>query len=373
MSSLDKHAILIYMSKTSKIITVSILILLALGLSAAAVLVLYQGKIFPVLDRVVQVPFLETQPAAVVQTMQSTMGSIKTAHYNLELEVSQPSSTVPFKLMTTIRFDGGFSDAITGELATKNKLQLLNITYLFNIDLHLTADATYFRVSEFPALPYLDVATIEDVWYHREPLTLGTSDKAHYNDTRTIIERTQLFDVVERKPDAVLLGQEVYHFVLTVNEKNLKELSVLINQEHLQRYDGFQLEAWIGKQDNYLYRAVGTLEDDSLKIVAELNVSDFNKDVTIEIPGEKKSIALFSKALFGKSLFLEIPIFLKSSGVDVQEFSEDKDKDGLYMLWERLFGTDEMKADTDGDGFSDSEEIKNGYNPKGEGKLFTYQ
>lgn len=361
------------MSKASKIIIVTVLIIIALVLTAAAALVFYQGQNFPFFNRVVQVPFLEKQPSDVLQTMQSTMGSMKTAHYNLELEVSQPSSSVPLKLMTTIRFDGGFSDTLLGELTTKNKLQVHNLTYLFNIDLHLAADATYFRVSEFPALPYLEVATIEDAWYHREPFTQSTSDKAHYNDTRTVIERTQLFDVVERKPDAVLLGKEVYHFVLTVNEGNLKELSVLIKQEHLQRYAGFQLEVWVGKQDNYLYRAIGTLEDDSLKIVAELNVSDFNHNVTIEIPGESKSITFFFKALFGKSLFLEIPIFLKSSGIDLREFSEDKDKDGLYMLWERLFGTDEMKADTDGDGFSDSEEIKNGYNPRGEGKLFTSQ
>jgi len=362
-----------YMSKASKIIIVTVLIIIALVLTVAAALVFYQGQNFPFLNKVVKVPLLEEQPSDVLQKMQFAMGSMKTAHYNLELEVSQPSSTLPFKLISTIRFDGGFSDTIIGELTTKNRLQLNNLTYLFNIDLHLAENATYFRISEFPALPYLDVANIEDVWYHREPFTQSTSNKAHYADTRTIIERTQLFDVVERKSDTVLLGKEVYHLVLTVNEDNLKELSALIKQEHLERYVGFQLEVWIGKQDNNLYRAVGKLEDDSLKIAAELNVSDFNQDVTIEIPGESKSITNFSKTLFGKSLFLEIPIFLKSSGIDFQEFSEDKDKDGLYMLWEWLFGTDEMKADTDGDGFSDIEEVKNGYNPKGEGKLFTSQ
>jgi len=362
-----------YMSKASKIIIVTILIIIALVLTAAAALVFYQGQNFPFLNKVVRVPLLEEQPSDVLQTMQHTMGATKTAHYNLELEVSQPSSALPLKLMSIILFDGGFSDAIIGELTTKNKLQLHNLTYLFNIKLHLAAEATYFCISEFPALPYLDVATIEDVWYHREPIIQSTSDKDHYTDTRTIIEHTQLFEVVERKPDAVLFGNDVYHYLLRINEDNLKKLSVLIKQEHLQRYAGLQLEVWIGKQDNYLYRAVGTLKDDSLKIAAELNVSDFNQDVTIEIPGESKSITLFSKALFGKSLFLEIPIFFKSSGADLQEFSEDKDKDGLYMLWERIFGTDETKYDTDGDGFSDSEEIKNGYNPNGTGKLFTSQ
>jgi len=361
------------MSKSSKIIIVTILIIIALALTAAAALVFYQGQNFPFVNKVVRVPLLESRPSVVLQTMQSTMGSMKTAHYNLELEISQPSSTVPFKLLSTIRFDGGFSENIIGELSTKNKLQLQNLTYLFNIDLHLAADAMYFCVSEFPALPYLDVATIEDVWYHREPIFQGTSDKNHYADVRSMIEGTQLFDIVERMPDSVLSGKEVYHFTLVVNKDNLKQLSLLLKQEYMQYYDDFQLEVWIGKQDNYLYRAVGMLENDSLKIDAELNISDFNQDVAIEIPGESKLITNFSKALFGKSFFLEIPIFLKSNGIDLKELSEDKDKDGLYVLWERLFGTDEMKADTDNDGFSDSEEIKNGYNPKGDGKLFTSQ
>ncbi len=48
----------------------------------------------------------------------------------------------------------------------------------------------------------------------------------------------------------------------------------------------------------------------------------------------------------------------------------DTDGDGLtdyeeIMIWK----TDPLKADTDGDTFSDGTEVKNGYNPNGEGKL----
>lgn len=50
----------------------------------------------------------------------------------------------------------------------------------------------------------------------------------------------------------------------------------------------------------------------------------------------------------------------------------DTDGDGLSDREEfRVFGTDPLKADTDSDGYADGEEVKNGYNPKGEGKLFT--
>lgn len=47
----------------------------------------------------------------------------------------------------------------------------------------------------------------------------------------------------------------------------------------------------------------------------------------------------------------------------------DKDQDGLNLFLENVFGTDDTKADSDGDGHPDLQEIQNGYNPMGPGKL----
>ena len=48
----------------------------------------------------------------------------------------------------------------------------------------------------------------------------------------------------------------------------------------------------------------------------------------------------------------------------------DTDADDLTDREEaRVYQTDPLKADTDGDGFRDGDEVKNGYNPKGPGKL----
>jgi len=49
----------------------------------------------------------------------------------------------------------------------------------------------------------------------------------------------------------------------------------------------------------------------------------------------------------------------------------DTDGDGLFDREEvRVYKTDPLGIDTDGDGYSDGEEVENGYNPKGEGKLY---
>ncbi|MFO0705055.1 MAG: hypothetical protein U0517_03805 [Candidatus Andersenbacteria bacterium] len=42
---------------------------------------------------------------------------------------------------------------------------------------------------------------------------------------------------------------------------------------------------------------------------------------------------------------------------------QDKDKDGLSDLEERLYHTNPESADTDGDGFKDGQEVENGYDP----------
>jgi hypothetical protein len=50
--------------------------------------------------------------------------------------------------------------------------------------------------------------------------------------------------------------------------------------------------------------------------------------------------------------------------------SPDTDNDGLTDREEtKVYNTDPMNHDTDGDGYQDGQEVKNGYNPKGAGKL----
>ena len=50
----------------------------------------------------------------------------------------------------------------------------------------------------------------------------------------------------------------------------------------------------------------------------------------------------------------------------------DTDQDGLTDYEEvKIYTTDPLKADTDGDSYLDGTEVRNGYNPKGPGKLFT--
>ena len=54
---------------------------------------------------------------------------------------------------------------------------------------------------------------------------------------------------------------------------------------------------------------------------------------------------------------------------DARDGDQDPDFDRLTNIKEYEYGTDPKKADTDGDGFKDGEEVQGGYNPNGSGKL----
>jgi len=56
---------------------------------------------------------------------------------------------------------------------------------------------------------------------------------------------------------------------------------------------------------------------------------------------------------------------------EIQEFNKatDSDKDGLTNTEENLLSTDPFNADSDGDDINDGEEIKHGFDPRGPGKL----
>ncbi|MFC1645239.1 sortase domain-bontaining protein [Patescibacteria group bacterium] len=55
--------------------------------------------------------------------------------------------------------------------------------------------------------------------------------------------------------------------------------------------------------------------------------------------------------------------------LDDQDLDFDNDKDGLSLIEEYTYKTNPLKADTDDDGYSDGQEVKNGYSPVGEGKM----
>lgn len=83
-----------------------------------------------------------------------------------------------------------------------------------------------------------------------------------------------------------------------------------------------------------------------------------------------KSVASLSSQDFASEESEEQTAPLKKKETQYS-FYKDKDRDGLTNGWEYVFGTDKKDPDTDGDGYSDKKEAKDGFDPlvEGEAKL----
>jgi len=100
----------------------------------------------------------------------------------------------------------------------------------------------------------------------------------------------------------------------------------------------------------------------------EKNVFDFEGNVTHEdrnyIKGNLRIRVNITESMYEDDK-LEIHVFCE----DYSQYS-DADADGISDDEENFWGTDQNNPDTDGDGYLDGEEVENGYDPNGEGKLY---
>ena len=98
---------------------------------------------------------------------------------------------------------------------------------------------------------------------------------------------------------------------------------------------------------------VGTGSNVSLSFKMNLSLNNFNQSIKIIRPEEAENLVEVMEEVFGGFIGGMIP---SSSGPDF-------DNDGLSNEMEEIYGTDKNNPDTDGDGFKDGEEVKNGYDP----------
>ena len=368
------------MAPASKITIISMVCLMILVIAIGAVLLIYQGKPVPLLKKIVTVPLVELSSGEVIKVMQKQMMLLKTAHYEINSNFQSLSKEVPVGVQTRVVFDGGWQNKITGRLLINNEISLQGFSYLANIEIRATQEKSYFRIKEIPAIPFVDLAIIQNKWYAHTAQTSEDEYSQTFFKIQTLVFNNDFFTVTKRLSDEIIDGLKMYHYTVKVSKEMAQKLidflpaNILSGQNNtFDQLENAPWEMWIGKKDKRLYKLIGELENENNQMSFEIEVSQFNKVVTIEEPSESYSMTEFSQDLFGNTNFLELPLFGYSVGIDTQELIEDTDKDGLYTIWENVFKTDSDNPDTDEDGYLDGEEIRNGYNPKGKGRLFSIE
>ncbi|MFA6098404.1 MAG: hypothetical protein WCV50_00795 [Patescibacteria group bacterium] len=368
------------MQKLGRFIFMLFAVLTATLLLYAGALVYFQGNYAPYLNKVMTVPFLESSPKSTIRGMQRAMTETDTLHSDLEFKFIKNSEKKPYAIRTKADFDGGLANKLLGQLKVENELEIQNLTYLFNFESRSSDKYNFLRVTEVPAIPYLDLTAIKNKWYEYSQI----KKFSEYNDmmlsAKSLISVTSFFNRLNRLPDEYINGSMVYHYETTIDVEGLNGAYAYLKSKYqlkqninFDKLADFKFELWIGKSNKRLYQMKAEYEKDSSLIYFLMQNSDFNSKVTIEEPTLAYGSHDFSVDLFGKTNFLDLPLFGYLINLDMTKFLADLDQDGLYSGWEKIFGTDPLKADTDGDDFIDGPEIMNGYNPTGKGKLFVIE
>lgn len=149
-------------------------------------------------------------------------------------------------------------------------------------------------------------------------------------------------------------------------------------------------EMWIGARDYYLYRMrlrfkyddgarsgyfsitanFSRFNEPSVMDVPVQDVDDVTEIVESLLPSFKDHLPLAKDGLVPRGQRKEDASGLPIETIEVG--SEDPDGDGLPNVLEHFYGSDAANPDTDGDGVKDGEEVDNGLNPTGAGKLFDF-
>ena len=203
-------------------------------------------------------------------------------------------------------------------------------------------------------------------------------------------QETNFITVAQKLPGENINGHNTYHYKFIINKDGITELIKTINaisdknpitesqiDQSNQALDttskAFTGEIWIGKDDFLIYRINGVTTINQTIITNSIEFNNYNQAQQIETPEMAESIGQIFLSLATGSLskdFAELTKNIKISDKKiVTTGTKDSDKDGLPDWLEKIYGTNPHNSDSDHDEFTDIKEIKNGYNPMGDGKL----
>lgn len=282
----------------------------------------------------------------------------------------------------------------------------------------VTAEGSYIEIKKAPdskeinLQPFVGKAVETNADFFEQFFSFINHDLASQQviDLRHLIAESELFKLKEKLGYNVIGFSFVRGFRVGFDKgstleflKNYKLISEGrgYTRDEIRRIDelltemaDWDIDLWIGWSNKNLYRAQikGEYQEANgtdVRFVTIIAISDLNEEVEIKKPeqivttaevlrgtgglptaGEAESLPI------GEGLDTGEPMELPTSGGEAEDRKfgfADRDKDGLYDTFEFSIGSDPNNADTDGDGVSDGEEIKEGTNPLGEGMLFDFR
>ena len=274
------------------------------------------------------------EPEEVIEEMTTKMGEIKTGY--IETVLKAVGEETPFFRGYSISLKGYFdtedSEQSKLDLDGEIEVSLEGMKISGKGKFRSIGDASYVKFTEFPfsLMMIIDPGEIKDKWIELEKKPFSDADSSKeskekseemLSKIRKLIKEKGLYLVKEELPDEKIGEEEVYHYVVSLNREGIKKaipeyLEILKDynyspeaflgpevqrEEILQDVDEFfdkvgeiNIDFWIGKKDNYLYKVwvdkkidlskLANGEKSSINFSFSAVFSDFNKPVDITAP-----------------------------------------------------------------------------------------
>lgn len=345
-------------------------------------------------------------PEEIIQKMFSNFRNIKTSQEKFDIKIVKKNEE---------REESVSSFLLYGRRDFNNaKNPQLDYTFAINhpgvnIDLSLAFkyinETAYIKLMKDSHVPFFDVSELQNQWFYlgkqeRANIQQNNSNfftlklnKEDWSEIFKFLNEIKLFKTIQPLSDDVIDSTSVFHYSVAINTQNVAEfitklenffqnkfndqnLQIELSREKIDKLKSLldeikdaPVEIWIEKESYFFRKAlidhfeIDTIQSDEasktdISLFIELN--RVNEPVYIESPEDGASLEQVIQNLFLKWFNKNS---LSNNG------GNDDDKDGLTNKEELLYKTDHLNPDTDGDGYIDGDEVKNGYNPNGAGRL----
>ncbi len=299
----------------------------------------------------------------------------------------------------------------------------------------------YVRITQLPSIGVVNIEPLKNIWIElptTPPAAFGalsssipTADLEKLSKTvKALQDAWTTLDIAEGISD---LGLETvnnvstHHYQIQLTpvqmlalaktmvaaaEISITDTDWLSIKDQFDAIGNLPIEVWVGEDDYYVYRTRLNSKINSpigaITLTMDQTMSRWNQPVTVQTPTDAQPIEQVLGGIMSAVNPAQQPLVPPSAAPDgdfdglpddqeraigADPFKADTDGDGIIdgdevnkyrtnalkidtdgdglgdsdevLRWK----TDPIKADTDGDGYPDAQEIKNGYNPVGDGKL----
>lgn len=371
------------------------------------------SKIFPkeIVKNVLDKTSAEELPEEVINKMFSSFKDIKTSRETFDLKITEENKDGEDKI-TNILLQGKWDLNILENPKLDYSFTFVqpNSNTVLSLIFKYIDETTYIKLAAAPQIAFFDLSQLQNQWFYfgkqeKENLKKFISNnvqvqpelnKKNQENISKIFKEAKLFKSIKSFQGDAIDSVPVFHYLIALDAKGFSEFITKLEEvaqnrfenqnfpvdfpqekidkikKELEKIENIPVEIWIEKESYFLRKlSIGHFEfetdingTDKIDVLLGLELNKINESIDAQAPKGGKSLEKIMENLFEK---LNKQMLLNNA--NKLEITEDGDKDGLTNQEELFYGTDINNPDTDGDGFSDGDEVKNGYNPNGYNKL----